>query len=314
MSWILNPDGESPIRKRPAKLPNMPKPGVGNTSAPGTPGSARTESLPGSPWAEFPLKDNYPKVPDPVDPDRMVSTKQANRPFLAHAEYRAKKEQEHEAWAQRMKERDEKIARGEKVGPPEADPTEVPEVGCLGLLKFILYATIFIVLMGKFITGSFLWEQDVLGSLKQFIPTNQRLFSENMLATFDGTVESKPIYLAIDGLVYDVTPGRATYGPGGSYHLMAGKDAARAYATGCFKDHQTHDIRGLSEKEMAGLTHWKKFYAESKKYSLVGRVSHPPIDPSSPIPKHCIPEKDREQQERLATEAKVKSSKGHDEL
>lgn len=36
-----------------------------------------------------------------------------------------------------------------------------------------------------------------------------------------------------------------------------------------------------------GLEHWKKFYAESKKYNKVGRVSHPPIDPASPIPVHC---------------------------
>ena len=32
--------------------------------------------------------------------------------------------------------------------------------------------------------------------------------------------------------------------------LRAGKDAARAFATGCFATHQTHDTRGLSEKEM----------------------------------------------------------------
>jgi len=311
MSWLINPEGDAPIRKRPTKLPNMPK---AAGSAPGTPTSARTESLPSSPWTEFPMKDNYPKVPDPVEADRMVSTKQANRPFLAYSQYRAKREKEHDAWAQRMKERDEKIARGEKVGPPEPDPTEVPEVGCLGLLKLVLYVAIFLVLSGKFFTGSFLWEQDIVGSLKHLIPTNQRLFSEQMLATFDGSVDSKPIYIAIDGLVYDVTEGRATYGPGGSYHLMAGIDAARAFGTGCFKDHRTHDLRGLSEKELKGVEHWKKFYAESKKYPLAGRVSHPPIDPASPVPKHCNPDKDLEQEERLAAAAGAKPAKGHDEL
>ena len=30
----------------------------------------------------------------------------------------------------------------------------------------------------------------------------------------------------------------------------AGKDAARAFATGCFATHQTYDIRGLDEAEM----------------------------------------------------------------
>lgn len=30
----------------------------------------------------------------------------------------------------------------------------------------------------------------------------------------------------------------------------AGKDAARAYGTGCFSTHLTHDVRGLSEQEL----------------------------------------------------------------
>ena len=30
----------------------------------------------------------------------------------------------------------------------------------------------------------------------------------------------------------------------------AGKDAARAYGTGCFQTHLTHDLRGLSDSEM----------------------------------------------------------------
>ena len=30
----------------------------------------------------------------------------------------------------------------------------------------------------------------------------------------------------------------------------AGKDAARAYGTGCFATHQTHDLRGLTEREL----------------------------------------------------------------
>jgi hypothetical protein len=30
-----------------------------------------------------------------------------------------------------------------------------------------------------------------------------------------------------------------------------GKDSARAYGTGCFREHQTHDLRGLDEKQLA---------------------------------------------------------------
>ncbi|THH33742.1 hypothetical protein EUX98_g473 [Antrodiella citrinella] len=202
----------------------------------------------------------------------------------------------HAEWEARQKERAEKLARGEAVGPEEPDPTAEPEVGCLGLLKFVLYTLIFVVLAGKFLTGSYLWEMEV-PDIRQWIPTDQKLFSEQALLSYDGSVEGRPVYLAIDGDVYDVTAGKATYGPGGSYHMMAGKDAARAYATGCFAQHQTYDIRGLDENELRGLNHWKKFYAESKKYPKVGRVSHPPIDPMSPIPVHCDAKKAKKQSE-----------------
>jgi cell division septation protein DedD len=69
----------------------------------------------------------------------------------------------------------------------------------------------------------------------------------------------------------------------------AGKDAARAFVTGCFTDHLTHDIRGLSEKEMKSLEHWKQFFANHKDYPKVGRVVHDPIDPDSPLPGPCSP-------------------------
>lgn len=88
-----------------------------------------------------------------------------------YSEYRNRREQEHAAWLQRKNERDEKLARGEEVSPEEPDPTEEPEVGCLGLLKFILYAVLFIVLAGKFITGSFLWEHE-LPNLRHLIPVS----------------------------------------------------------------------------------------------------------------------------------------------
>jgi hypothetical protein len=75
-----------------------------------------------------------------------------------------------------------------------------------------------------------------------------------------------------------VSSNRRIYGPGGSYAHMyaprplshffsewrtagivlsffcpwdrAGVDAARAFGTGCFKEHRTHDLRGLSESEI----------------------------------------------------------------
>lgn len=139
--------------------------------------------------------------------------------FIRYTEYRAKREQEHQAWLERKKEREEKMARGEEVGPEEEDPTAEVEIGCLGLFKFIVYCFLGVVLAGKFFTGSYLWEQDLPNLSKYFPPVrvnhleeytcfsveliskhlqaNQRLFSEQVLATYDGTVESRPIYLAV---------------------------------------------------------------------------------------------------------------------
>jgi hypothetical protein len=44
-----------------------------------------------------------------------------------------------------------------------------------------------------------------------------------------------------------VSAGAKTYGPGGSYSFFAGRDAARAFVTGCFAEDLTSDLRGVEE-------------------------------------------------------------------
>ncbi|KAF9569444.1 cytochrome b5 [Agrocybe pediades] len=267
-------------------------------------------------------KDDANKVPDPSIPDRMVSNKSANRPFLAYKEYREEQQALHAAWLEKKKIHDEKVARGEKVEPLERDPTAAEEVGVLGLLKFIVILLVCVALAGKFFTGNYTWEHrskwlqvNTYWPISNATQTNQRLFSERMLAEYNGK-DGKPLYLAIDGDVFDVTKG-AAYQPGGSYHHFVGTDAARAFATGCFATHRTHDLRGLTEKELNSVAHWKKFYANHKDYFKVGRVNHPPIDPASPIPEHCDPKKakaakEAEEQKRRDKEKAKKSD--HEEL
>ncbi len=124
------------------------------------------------------------------------------------------------------------------------------------------------------------------------------------LAAYDGADESKPIYLSINGSIYDVTAGRRIYGPGGSYHWFAGVDASRGFVTGCFAADRTGDMRGVEQmylpldhadvdkhwsaeelaemkkKELAearqkvhdALKHWVDFFAKSKKYPYVGKL------------------------------------------
>ena len=58
--------------------------------------------------------------------------------------------------------------------------------------------------------------------------------TEAELRAFDGTDTSKPIYLAIDGTIYDVSASPKFYGPGGHYHHFTGRDATRAWVTECW--------------------------------------------------------------------------------
>ena len=125
----------------------------------------------------------------------------------------------HAAWLEKKKARDEKIARGEKVGPLERDPTEEVEIGFLGLLKIIVVFLVCVALAGKFVTGSYTWEyRGKWLQLKTYWPVsyeliifgtsglhnffsvsiqqNQRLFSEGYLELFNGQ-DGRPLYLAV---------------------------------------------------------------------------------------------------------------------
>jgi predicted heme/steroid binding protein len=72
-------------------------------------------------------------------------------------------------------------------------------------------------------------------------------YTDADLKAYDGTDPTKPILLAINGTIYDVSNGRKHYGPEGSYHLFAGADASRGFVTGCFDTDRTPDMRGVEE-------------------------------------------------------------------
>lgn len=67
------------------------------------------------------------------------------------------------------------------------------------------------------------------------------------LTLYNGTDPSLPIYLAVNGSIFDVSANRPVYGPGGSYNFFAGRDATRAFVTGCFKEDLTPDLGGVEE-------------------------------------------------------------------
>ena len=91
------------------------------------------------------------------------------------------------------------------------------------------------------------------------------------LAKHDGKDPFRPIYLSIKGVVYDVTPGRSFYGPGGGYATFAGKECARALAKMSMTAADIcGDLEGCSEKELGVLADWEAKL--SAKYKSVGKV------------------------------------------
>jgi len=67
------------------------------------------------------------------------------------------------------------------------------------------------------------------------------------LAAYDGSNPNLPIYVGLNGSIYDVSASPTTYGPGGSYSFFSGRDAARAFLTGCFAEDLSPDMRGVED-------------------------------------------------------------------
>ncbi|KAI1908872.1 hypothetical protein LOZ12_005080 [Ophidiomyces ophidiicola] len=133
------------------------------------------------------------------------------------------------------------------------------------------------------------------------------LLTPSELSLYNGTSPDLPIYVSINRTIYDVSASPHAYGPGGSYSFFAGRDATRAFVTGCFEEDLTPDMSGVeemfipieddddSEVEKAlskaakkirrerelrearqmvykQVKHWVDFYGKSDKYFYVGRL------------------------------------------
>jgi len=118
-------------------------------------------------------------------------------------------------------------------------------------------------------------------------PTVFKVFTPPQLRPYSGENKS-PVYLAVRGNVFDVTPGRNFYGPGGPYANFAGRDASRGLACGSFgEDMLTEDLQGpldkledLGGEEMEALRGWEERFNE--KYLVVGKlvpVGHSEAEP-----------------------------------
>lgn len=89
-----------------------------------------------------------------------------------------------------------------------------------------------------------MWRQNIDTNTTQ---GGEVILTDAELAQFDGTDLSKPIYVGLNGSIYDVSASPQTYGAGGGYSFFSGKDAARAFITGCFEEDLTPDMRGVED-------------------------------------------------------------------
>lgn len=107
----------------------------------------------------------------------------------------------------------------------------------------------------------------------------QTKYVPSTLCKFNGTTDTK-VYLGIRGTVYDVTQGKAFYGPGGPYENFAGRDASRGLALNSFDpsvltplDKPLDKLTDLSAEEKESLESWESHF--EAKYKIVGTLHNP---------------------------------------
>lgn len=111
------------------------------------------------------------------------------------------------------------------------------------------------------------------GTVAQKSASGERIYSLGELSEYDGKRGSKGLYISILGKIFDVQKGKRHYGPGGAYHVFAGKDASRSFISGDFTGTITDDVLDLSLKELLSLRDWLNFFEREYTYKgkLVGR-------------------------------------------
>jgi membrane-associated progesterone receptor component len=114
------------------------------------------------------------------------------------------------------------------------------------------------------------------------VPVEPRDFSPEELRKMDGT-NGNPVYVAVRGVIYDVSSRATFYGPGGPYHIFAGRDAARALALGSLEEKDVASpypqLDDLQPSEMEALNDWIGSY--QAKYEVVGHLIPPATAASS---------------------------------
>ncbi|MBN3313872.1 NENF protein, partial [Atractosteus spatula] len=96
-----------------------------------------------------------------------------------------------------------------------------------------------------------------------------RLFTDEDLAKYNGQQEDHPIYMAVKGVVFDVSTGKDFYGKGAPYNALTGKDCTRAVAKMSLDPEDlTYDTVRLEEQLQSLESIFQDVY--KAKYPIVG--------------------------------------------
>lgn len=142
----------------------------------------------------------------------------------------------------------------------------------LTIIVFLIIAYLVKSLFSDLVTNPVtLSEANEPAALTDFVPKT--------LAPYNGVANPK-VFIGIKGKVYDVTAGKAFYGPGGPYENFAGRDASRGLALNSFDPsvltpvtEPLDKLEDLSTEEAESLDNWQSHF--DNKYKVVGTLSNP---------------------------------------
>jgi len=107
-----------------------------------------------------------------------------------------------------------------------------------------------------------------------------RNFTSKQLVYFNGREDEKmggdkPVYLSVNGTVFDVSDGRNFYGPDGPYESFAGRECGVALAKMSFDEEHLDDLAGcknLNVGEKDDLDGWIEKFTYYRNYPVKGRL------------------------------------------
>ena len=91
--------------------------------------------------------------------------------------------------------------------------------------KIIAWSAIFVL----FFSATLFWTISQSRAIDSKTVNSQeslKILTLEYIKEFNGTDDTKPIYIGMNGLVYDVSAGREFYKADGPYHYLAGKDSS----------------------------------------------------------------------------------------